>query len=451
MCLQYIEQKRGQETMFELDIINFTDIFGISIMFSTSLYLNKLIYIKKNCFIVLELFIILSLILTSILTQVVSFFIIFIGLIFSLSISNKLNELHLLNIIFAYVIMIVTTLVSDIMIGFILFEIFELNKTDLVDNISYNILCIMLTIIENKIINKVFSKHLNQYESEKNILKEYISTFNMLMLIMLIALLMILYHSNFNRKITAVALLLVCFIAMINQYIYIYFYQYKVNMYIKNEKLKVYNENLLKYNQKIEKVANEIITFKHNSKNMHYSLMELVKTNENEELKEFYFNKIFPISNTVLQKESIYINLINIELLPLKSILYCKLCEAIKKNIQVNVNIANKVKFSRIDSIELVMILGIFLDNAIEECEKKNDTYISINIYHNIREEIYIIENSLTSNLNLLDMKQGLSTKGAGRGNGLKIVKKIADNYNFLIVNTEIKQDIFRQTIVIER
>src|SRR5690606_11543903 len=110
----------------------------------------------------------------------------------------------------------------------------------------------------------------------------------------------------------------------------------------------------------------------------------------------------------------------------LKGLLYYKLGDLSKDGINVVTNISPKIKkdlFSKID-IELykdiVKILGIYLDNAIEAVKNASNKEIFLEM-HNTRNKFHIVlSNTYHQKPNLDVMGDvGYSTKGKGRGYGL--------------------------------
>ena len=102
--------------------------------------------------------------------------------------------------------------------------------------------------------------------------------------------------------------------------------------------------------------------------------------------------------------------------------------------------------------LSICKILGVFLDNAIDEVKKLRKKNIDI--------EFYIMDNYLnidiTNNfkgnleLNKLGVKN-YTTKGNGHGYGLVLVNKIiSENYSTLINEKSVNGDRFTQTLKIK-
>ena len=91
-----------------------------------------------------------------------------------------------------------------------------------------------------------------------------------------------------------------------------------------------------------------------------------------------------------------------------------------QKNIDVRVNIAENLTVDYKYMEELVRILGIFLDNAIEETEFMKNGEIEIIIQETTKGVRFCIQNNFENQPDISRMTQkGHSTKGEGRGNGL--------------------------------
>ena len=98
--------------------------------------------------------------------------------------------------------------------------------------------------------------------------------------------------------------------------------------------------------------------------------------------------------------------------------------------------------------IDICKILGIFLDNAIEEVLNIEDKFIVVEMY--IEEDILFISitNTFDNSNDKNDIyKPGVSTKGNGHGYGLSLVKKIVKNNDKLETYHEITENEFSQTL----
>ena len=100
-----------------------------------------------------------------------------------------------------------------------------------------------------------------------------------------------------------------------------------------------------------------------------------------------------------------------------------------------------------IDIIDLTRILGILLDNAIEETIQIPNGIIEIGIRNNETSCSYNIKNFLTSQSRLTGIHAGQTTKGNGRGKGLLIVQQLLEQYPNAVLNTPIHNSVYIQCL----
>lgn len=139
-----------------------------------------------------------------------------------------------------------------------------------------------------------------------------------------------------------------------------------------------------------------------------------------------------------------------------KGIIYYKLMIAKNKNISVTINVNKNIKeLEFIDSEtqkNLIKVLGICLDNAIEASEVSEKKNISLEIYKMSNEIRIVICNTYNSDLvdlNKIENK-GYSTKGKGRGNGLYYLSKVISSQKTISTEWVIMNDYFVRKIFIK-
>lgn len=132
----------------------------------------------------------------------------------------------------------------------------------------------------------------------------------------------------------------------------------------------------------------------------------------------------------------------NIKPMEIKGFLYEKLLSAFAKNIDVRVNIAENLTVDYKYMEELVRILGIFLDNAIEETEFMKNGEIEIIIQETTKGVRFCIQNNFENQPDISRMTQkGHSTKGEGRGNGLYWAEQVLEKHEDMIHNLKIEKE----------
>lgn len=208
----------------------------------------------------------------------------------------------------------------------------------------------------------------------------------------------------------------------------------------------------MRYVDEVKKQYQEIRKFRHDYTNLLSSVSYYLEKNKIEELKEYFSNDIVQ-TNAVLKKNNLILDALqNIESLGIRSIFYTKLLLAQEKNIRVQVEIRDIVPdVKKVDTVSLVRIFGIFLDNAIEELETIKRGSLIIVAFREQGDPIYIIQNTTRHDIEPLQhlIVEGFSTKGNGRGLGLSNVKDILLKEPHVLLTTEIVDDLFVQRVTI--
>lgn len=218
------------------------------------------------------------------------------------------------------------------------------------------------------------------------------------------------------------------------------------NMYFEenekvNELSKNYN-NLFKY---LEKYENELVEKR---KIIHDYKNQLIIINgyigNKLKLKEY-------VNELMLEQKSIKENSIikNIDKLPngIKGLIYYKFAN-VENNVIIDMHIKNNLsKFDKVSSKiskDVLKIIGILIDNAIDAISEEKSKYISISF--SLHKDIFkvMIINPCTKNLKIENlMNVGFSTKGKNRGYGLALVKDIIKSESCINVNLNLNNNEF--------
>ena len=140
----------------------------------------------------------------------------------------------------------------------------------------------------------------------------------------------------------------------------------------------------------------------------------------------------------------------------LKGLLYYKLAIAKKQNINVLIDISPKIT-KDLNSIQntlmkhICIVLGIYLDNAIEATEISKDKNVTIEIYK-IEDKInFVISNTYKKMIPIDQMgKKGFSTKGKGRGRGLYFANKLIKKEQHLESEQVYMNNFFVQKLMVK-
>lgn len=193
---------------------------------------------------------------------------------------------------------------------------------------------------------------------------------------------------------------------------------------------KSYEESTTEYqnkilNKQVEEVKNIYLTMRGWRHDYHNHLQKLkahIMMNQIKEASEYLNELEIDLDNVNQLVESGNINL--------DAILNSKISLALKNNIKVNYK-AIVPKDLTLSDIDLCVLMGNLIDNAVEACEKiKNDLPKFIRIYIGIfKKQLYVsVSNSTNEVVKKLD-EEYITTKRGNHGHGLKRINNIVNKY----------------------
>ncbi|MCL2400810.1 MAG: GHKL domain-containing protein [Defluviitaleaceae bacterium] len=218
------------------------------------------------------------------------------------------------------------------------------------------------------------------------------------------------------------------------------------------------NQNLVAYSSGLEKNIDSIKYIKHDVKNIFLTMGNFVKQSNNAEIQEFYSKKISPFAIDEIAKNDLYSKLAQLDNEQLKAFIFYKISQAVERSIDVDLDITTQFSSPKyieyagelsFEFIDLVRILGILLDNAIEECMEISEGTIHIKISQNDEMTSYMIKNTIRKEIKGNGIKLGESTKGKGRGNGLVSIRNIIEKYDFVVLNSYFSENYFVQNLIV--
>jgi len=227
-----------------------------------------------------------------------------------------------------------------------------------------------------------------------------------------------------------------------------------VNTYETNAKIMVKQnsyDNLQEYMGQIEDVYQNLRSFKHDHANIMASMAGYVESGDMDGLREYYDKQVFPINNKLRKEKDAIAKLHNLEIIELKSLIAVKLNYAQELNIEINLEIIEKIDRVEMDIIDLARVIGVLLDNAVEACQECREPSINLSMIKMNTGITIIVKNTYVKQE--LDYSKlgnmGVSSKGEHRGTGLYNIKVIVNKYNNVIIDTEYKKDQFTQILEI--
>ena len=195
-------------------------------------------------------------------------------------------------------------------------------------------------------------------------------------------------------------------------------------------------KNFTDYIQSVEKVNKEMQRFRHDYLNILLSIKGYIKERDLNGLEQYFNEGILKFELKTLESNKILGNLNNVQDLSLKGLLFNKASSAIENDLAITIEVPTPLKIPS-NFINLTRILGILIDNAIENCIEENTKKINIAIIKQEFFTLFVIRNEIKNNNMNIDhlFKEGYTTKNDGQGLGLATVKRIVDNSPELTLN----------------
>ena len=140
----------------------------------------------------------------------------------------------------------------------------------------------------------------------------------------------------------------------------------------------------------------------------------------------------------------------------IKGLLYYKIAIASSKKIDIEIDVSYTVEklFKKLNKNKIAILsrlLGVYSDNAIEAAVDSKRKLISIEVYTENNNIIFVISNTYNNNsLILRSSEKGVSSKGAGRGNGLYFASKVLLKNNWIDDYKKVNKDFYIQKLIIK-
>lgn len=211
-------------------------------------------------------------------------------------------------------------------------------------------------------------------------------------------------------------------------------------------------DNLKKYTEQLEQSQLELRKFRHDYKNMLLSLTELSHEGDLTAVNH-YLDELQDYSNCELSKLTDYYQDIgNVQEDHLKGVLLSKLFAVKHQKINCHFECRVPVKELGINPFDLVRLMSITLDNAIEAVQSVPDGKITVMLYQASDNLNITVENTDSGRTNsLYELRQpGVTTKENHSGLGLSIVDDFRRKYPNMFIAQKHEREIFSIQIVIE-
>ena len=232
-------------------------------------------------------------------------------------------------------------------------------------------------------------------------------------------------------------------IFLIIQLIFFWILYFSIN---RREKQRIHNElvenrlsNLKEYTDHLEQEQRKLRKFKHDYQNMLLSLEENLRSSDSQDAKD-YLQTFKQYSDNYISESGLWMfnDFDNVKTPYLKSILINKTSQATEQGIDVHFECRYDVDQIAMEPYDLVRIVGIAYDNAIEAVRNldKNHRKINVMVYRTKGQTEVTIANPMQTAENLTHLKkEGVTTKKGHSGFGLANIEEISANYSNVLVN----------------
>jgi two-component system sensor histidine kinase AgrC len=226
-----------------------------------------------------------------------------------------------------------------------------------------------------------------------------------------------------------------------------------INEIGKGDKMTKKFDDLLEHMESYETIMEQEKIKRHEDKNQLIVINSLINE-DNKKLKKYMKNILEEIEHS----ECDSIN--NLNYIPkggLKGLIYYKIIEMQGLGIEVNIDVSKRIEDLDLENIKIntykniSKIIGVFLDNAKEAAVDSEDKIVGIEIYNKADSLCLCISNSFDGNLHIENFgKKKFTTKGKGRGYGLKLVENIIQKEKIISERKEIVNNFYIQHLKIK-
>lgn len=353
---------------------------------------------------------------------------------------RKMNETVIL-IIYGQLILTL----ADISFALILISGFNKNilliKNDFFDTLIGNAAVALIYVLVSHIpfVKKIYLKLVEI--SDKFKIKNII-LWSLLIIISINFLMAIIYY---NMNSLFVVMINTLFIVIYSFIVYKAMNQKKFNMIVQAENVSLM-ESLHQYEDMVDRQRVD----NHENKNQLLIIKNMIKKNDKDVIK--YIDTV--VKDEKEDDEALYTKVKSIPSGGLQGIIYQKMLSMKDNRILFSLDVSRDVrnidleKMNIEDNYKLCKIVGVLLDNAIEESLKIDDRRIMISLYVDDDMLIIDISNKFDGKIDLDKIdEEGYTTKGEGHGYGLSLVKKLVNGNDCFINERKVNKDVFKQII----
>ena len=217
--------------------------------------------------------------------------------------------------------------------------------------------------------------------------------------------------------------------------------------------VKAENDSLMSSLHLYEDMVDRQRVDNHENKNQLLIIRNMIKKKDKDVIK--YIETI--VKDQKEDDEALYTRVMTIPSGGLQGIIYQKMLVMKDENITFSLDVGRRVrdfdlsKLSIDDNYRLCKIIGVLLDNAIEESRNIKDKCIMISLFIDSGDLIIDVSNRFEGKIDIDKLDEsGYTTKGDGHGYGLSLVKKILSETKAFENERCINRNVFKQIIRIK-
>jgi len=190
-------------------------------------------------------------------------------------------------------------------------------------------------------------------------------------------------------------------------------------------------EILQQYTTQIEQQQGIVSKMQHDIGNILSSMEGYLQEDDLAGAKEYFYAKIKMATADITDNSLALARLANIKVPEIKATLAAKLAVAQSAGIDINFEANDIVDYIPVNSVALVRMLGIIMDNAIEELTGLGSGQLMVACYVIEGGVTFVVQNTCRQDIQKLHVLEqiGFSTKGNKRGLGLSNLAEIAAAY----------------------
>lgn len=426
---------------------------GSLLLCVTSVYMWRILYNEKYNYKNFKnyLVLIILIIFTSFNHIFVNNFVKVFTVTFALVLSNyfifkkKINEIIIAPLITQFIVFI-----SESILLIIANFIFSLTSNDLMSmcygTIGINIIVFLLSLflIRLKCVKKLYKFLVGTTDN--------ISTKTLVLVLSVVIVMTNFYAASQYYRMNSKYMLIIN-----SSFIIIYSFIVFKMLEQKNRYIKISN----KYNmtnttlKELEQNVTRLKITNHENKNQLLTIRNMIKKGEDGKSLIKHIENI--VNTKIKDDETLMLQTSTITNSMISSIVYSKMLTMKENDVDAALIISRDIKDLYLSDIpdelavEVCKIIGVYLDNALEEVSKYEEKLINIEFYAEKKTLCIAISNNFEGEIDFEKMDNpGYTTKENGHGYGLSLAREIIESNDKLSSEREIKDNIFKQILKIK-